>query len=233
MNWQAILAAALRAQAVYIEDHDEAKAAFEKLGYTFLGQYRNLNHQAVLSCDGKGAVYLSISGTRFSQGNIESAADLFEDVELLPLEVSPGAYVTKGAFNGLDAMWAWAKSIVPAGTVFTVEGHSLGAWRTRYTGSFLPPEQIAALYSFESPKGGNDAYWLTQKPAISKLTSVINGRDVFVAWPLLGWRHPNQQVIWLQYSGFTVIDPHTWAGPMSIEDHDIDLVVDRLNKIAT
>jgi hypothetical protein len=223
MNVPAVLAAARRSQAAYLPD---PRAAFRALGLTVAGRYENADHQAVLSHDAAGAAYLSISGTRFgAQGGL---ADTMDDICHEPLDLGGGALVTAGAYAGLDAMWAWAESVAP-GAVFTVDGHSLGGWRARYTGRFLPAERIAAIYSFESPKGGNAAFWASQAPTLSKLTSVVNGRDVFVGWPFVGaWEHPDHDTLWLTGGSARVIRPRDWPGPLLFTDHSIDRVVARL-----
>ena len=221
----ALLAAARRAQAAYIDEDLTARAAFAKLQLTVLGRYENADHLAVLSRDAAGATYLSISGTRFTDGKI---GDLGDDVRDSAVDLGGGAKVTSGAYAGLDALWAWVERLAP-NAALTVEGHSLGGWRARYTGLFLPPERIVAVYSFEAPKGGNAEFWATQAPLLAKLTSVVNGRDVFVAWPFLGgWCHPDKEVIWLTGKGYEVIHPSAWPGPLLLTDHSMDLVVERL-----
>lgn len=242
MDFHPILRAALRSQAAYIEDAAHSKAAFEALGYEWLGQYQNAEHQAVVSRDSVG-VYLSISGTRFSDGRF---GDLFEDVALEPLRLlaGPGAggVVTSGAYNGMDALWSWAKSKVELGTAWTVDGHSLGAWRARYTPLFVAAAQIVALYSFESPKGGDAALWKALDPVLgTRLVSVVNGVDLFVSWPFVDWfthwSHPAYPVVWLQAADgstevdFQMINPGSWPGGRRLSDHSIDLVVQRLATI--
>lgn len=230
MNWAAILAAARRAQAAYVSDAAGARQAFEALGLTFLGQYQNGSHQAVLTCDANGAVYLSISGTRFSQWKF---GDLLEDVDIDPLDLGGGALVTSGAYEGLEAMWAWALSLAPVGCVFNVEGHSLGAWRARYTPCFLPAARIGALHGFESPKGANATFWGRYADELAGMVHVVHGRDVFVAWPLVGgWQHPDADHLWLTGDGFQVIRPAQWPGPRVFSDHSIDTIVERIAAIA-
>lgn len=227
MNFITVLAAARRAQGAYIDGMNQAKAAFESLGLTWLGQFQNASHQAVLSHDA-GSVYLSISGTRFGR----SLGDLFEDVDLTPVDVGGGAHVTAGAYNGLAEMWAWAKALMPAGTMFNVEGHSLGGWRALYTPLFLPDAQIGDIHAFEAPKGGNAAYWDRYAGQLSSAVSTANGADIFYGYPFfMDWCHPPRNLIWLDESGFKVILPDQWPGGMSLDDHSIDLVVARLEKI--
>jgi hypothetical protein len=229
MNFASVLAAAQRAQAAYIDDAGKARAAFEALGLFFIGQYQNDSHQAVLSQDAAANVYLTISGTRFSQGKI---CDLLDDIDLEPVSVGDGAMVTRGAYEGLDAMWSWAQNLAPADAIFNVEGHSLGAWRARYTPLFLARSRIGLLHSFESPKGANAAYWSKYEGELATLVSVVNGRDLWVSWPFIGeWCHPCRDQIWLQSEGFQINTPTQWPGGRAISDHDIDLVVTRLQQI--
>ncbi|APR40053.1 hypothetical protein [Paraburkholderia sp. SOS3] len=149
MDLAALYAAVLRAQAAYVMDPAKAQAAFEALGCQWIGQYKDGDSQAVLSRDAAGEVCLSISGTRFSDHQL---GDLFDDVDLWPVDVGGGAKVTRGAYDGCHEIWQWALSQVPAGTVFNVEGHSLGGWRTSYTPLFLPAAQIGKLHCFEPPR---------------------------------------------------------------------------------
>jgi hypothetical protein len=231
VNFAATLAAAQRAQAAYIEDRAQSQAAFSALGLTWLDQYQNAEHQAVLCRGPDGTVYLSISGTRFADG---AMGDVWEDICLDAVNLPGGADVVAGAYNGLDAMWSWAKALVSAGTVFNVEGHSLGAWRTRYTPLFLPAAQIGSLFSFESPKAGNPAFWMLYGGQLANMVSVVNGLDLFVSWPFLGeWCHPPRDEIWLQDTGFQVTNPSQWPGGRRLSDHSIDLVVQRLKVLAT
>lgn len=227
MNWAAILAAARRAQAAYIEDAGQAQAAFEALGHTFLGQYQNASHQAVVSLAG-GEVCLSISGTRFGQ----SLGDLMSDINLDLIDVGDGAKVTQGAYEGLADMWAWAQSKADAGAVFNVEGHSLGAWRTYYTPLFLPRERIGRTHCFESPKAANAAFW--NRYGLPDTVSTVNGSDIWFGYPFLGddvIQRPADH-IWLKSTGFQIISPTQWPRGFSPSDHSIDLVVQRIEAIS-
>lgn len=230
MNAAQVLAAAKRAQAAYIIDAKAAQAAFEALGYTWIGQYEDDDSQAVLTRDANGAVNLSISGTRFSAGKI---GDLIDDLQTQPYDLGDGARVTRGPYESAAEIWAWAKAAVPAGTVFNVEGHSLGGWRTSYTPLFLPTSQIGTLHAFEPPKGANAAYYARYSAALANLVIVGNGRDIWFGYPRLGdWIHRPGNMIWLRSAGFAVIDTSKWPGGLSLADHSIDLVVSRLVAIA-
>jgi len=230
MNLAEVLAAARRSQAAYIDDTNSVMGAFQVLGYQFIGQYQDGSHQAVLSRGDDGRVYLSISGTRFSQRKI---GDVLSDLDTKPFNVADGAMVTLGAYSGLQDMWDWAHGLTPAGTVFTIDGHSLGGWRASYSPLFIPASQIAGIYTFESPKGGNAALWEMIGPQLSSLVQVINGRDLWASWPFIGdWCRPPRDTIWLQETGFSVIQPKDWPGGRTPVDHDIDLVVRRLEALA-
>lgn len=223
-NWVQIYEAARRANLAYELDPVKSEAAFTATGLHWLGLYSDNNNQAVVCIDNHGDAYLSISGTRFSQGKIW---DLVDDAWTTPHDLGWGRHVTAGAFNGVEDMWDWAKGLVPPSTLWHVEGHSLGGWRTRYTPIFLPPSQIGRLHSFESPKGANKAYWDFYKQALSGLVSVVNGYDVFVDWPfgINEWCHPQSlSWLWLKRHGFVEIYPGQWPGGMSIADHNMDTV---------
>src|SRR5260370_37904509 len=80
MDWGAFPPAAKRPNAAYLDDAAQSKAAFEALGDTWVGQFQDDLHQAVLSVDPAGATHLSISGTRSPL-----SLDLFADVSLDPV----------------------------------------------------------------------------------------------------------------------------------------------------
>lgn len=222
-----------RASAAYAETQQEAEQQFLALGNQVLGYYADDDHQAVLSVDVYGQTFLSISGTRFSQGKI---GDLFDDVDLdlVPVgDAADGCKVTRGAYEGLDKMWTWAKSFVANETIFNVEGHSLGAWRTLYTPLFLPAQQIGAIHAFESPKGANAAYWQRYSKELSAAVHVVNQDDIFYGWPELNSEvcHPPVPAIWLHPTGFDCITPDQWPGGLSLEDHRVDNVGRRLRAL--
>lgn len=229
MEFATVLAAAKRAQAAYIIDAAAARAAFEALGYTWIDQYQDGDSQAVLVKDTTGAVYLSISGTRFSAGKM---GDLIDDLQTQPIDVGGGAKVTRGAYESATEIWKWAKQHLPASTVWNVEGHSLGGWRTSYTPLFVPRAQIGKLHAFEPPKGANAAYYGLFNDELASLQIVANGRDIWFGYPRLGdWIHRPGQMLWLQSKGYELIDTTAWPGGFSLGDHSIDLVVQRLEQI--
>ena len=234
MNLAYVLAAARRASAAYEVDEASARAAFGSLGLDFVGQYQNASHQAVLSHDpADGSTYLSISGTRFSDAKL---GDLFDDLDLDPIDVGGGAMVTKGAYDGLADLWAWARQLAAPGATFNVEGHSLGGWRTSYTPLFLEADRIGQLVALESPKPANQTYWWKYDAELSSLINVVNGRDLWVSWPfdLLNaqrWVHQPRDRLWLMgdpANQLQVITPDQWPGGRSPADHSIDLVITRL-----
>jgi len=228
-DFKLILAAAERANAAYTEDATSAALQFQNLGQMFIGQYQNQDHQAVLSRDSQGAVYLSISGTRFSQG---AFADLLDDAFTVAVSVGAphvGMKATEGAYHGLDVMWDWALSMVPAATVFNVEGHSLGGWRTLYTPLFLDPKRIGQLVTFEAPKGANAKYWEFYADIFKSAINVVNGADIFYGYPHLGeWVHANQEVLWLHKTGYEVITPSQWPLGLWEPDHSLTTIIQRL-----
>lgn len=229
MDFAPILAAARLAQAAYIIDATQAKGAFEALGHTFISQYQDNDSQAVLSEMG-GATYLSISGTRFSAGKI---GDLIDDLQTNPVDLGGGAKVTRGAFDSAKEIFAWALSLVPAGTVLHCSGHSLAGWRISYAPACLPASQIGSLFAFEPPRGANLAYYQKYQKELAGLVIVGNSRDIWVGYPRLGgWIHRPGPMIHLTAAGFEVIDTSKWPGGLSLADHSIDLVVQRIEKLA-
>jgi hypothetical protein len=230
VNWASILAAAKRAQAAYIEDAAEAKAAFEALGLEFIGQHQDVLHQAVLSRDRTGAIYLSISGTRFGEAH---NADLLEDVYLLPVMAPRGGVVAAGVYNGMAEFWTWVNANVPDGAI-NVEGHSLGAERALLTPLFLPKARIGSLHAFEAPQCASPAYWTAYAAELAGAVHTVNGGDVWYGWPPVSqYRHPNANLIWLTGSGYEIIKPSQWPGGLSMGDHSIAEVVARLDTILT
>lgn len=229
MDFGPILAAAKRAQAAYIMDAAQAKAAFEALGHTFISQFRDHDSQAVLStCDGK--TYFSLAGTRFSDGQL---GDLIDDLQTASLDLGGGAKVTRGPYESAKELFAWALSVVPAGTVLHCAGHSLAGWRLSYTPCFLLVEQIGSLYAFEPPRGANLAYYAKYQKELADLTIVGNSADIWFGYPRLGgWKHRPGPMIHLNKTGYQIIDTSAWPGGLSLSDHSIDLVVQRLEKLA-
>jgi hypothetical protein len=187
---EACLAARL-ANAVYIEDRVKAAAAFVALGQIFVDQFQNDQHQAVVSRAANGDWWLSISGTRVTEGDVQDGAgDLWEDVDLTPVGVGGGALVGAGAYNGLADMWAWAGNLIPADAAIKGCGHSLGDWRLAYTGLFRPRERIAHLYGFEGPKPFNQVGWATRGLPPELYTKFVFEHDVWVGYP---WISPFSQ----------------------------------------
>jgi hypothetical protein len=142
--------------------------------------------------------------------------------------------VTRGPYQSAAEIWAWAKTCVPADTVWNVEGHSLGGWRTSYTPLFVPAAQIGMLHAFEPPKGANAAYYSRFVAELASLVIVGNGRDIWFGYPRLGrdWMHRPGDMLWLQSTGFSIIDTAAWPGGLNLADHSIDLVVERLERLA-
>jgi hypothetical protein len=228
IDWAAMSAAAHRAQAAYIIDRAQAKAAFEALGHVFIDQYQDDDSQAVLSV-ADGQTYLSISGTRFSAGKI---GDLIDDMQTESVELGDGAAVTRGAYESAKEIWNWALKLAPAGTVFNVCGHSLGGWRTTYTPLFIHYAQIGTLYAFEPPKGASLAYYQKYEKELAGLVIVGQGADVWFGYPRLGpWIHRPGPMIWIQETGFSVIDTAAWPGGFDLGDHSIDLEVTRIDAL--
>jgi hypothetical protein len=227
MDWSAAATAVKRANAAYIEDAAQSKAAFSALGDVWSDIYSDDNNQAVLSVDPSGATHLSISGTRASQVKV---MDIFDDVSLEPKQVKGGT-VTEGVISGMQEVWDWALSVAPKGAVFSVCGHSLGASRTHLTPLFLPPAQIGALHSFEAPKFCDAQFYATYAAELANMVCVLNGRDSWAAWPWVDprWQsRPQQDHLWLKDVGFAEIPASQWPGAGRFADHGVDLVQSRV-----
>jgi hypothetical protein len=231
MDWAAIALAAKRANAAYLIDREQSKAAFEALGDVWLGIYSDADNQAVMSLDVGGRVHLSISGTRASSFKL---ADLFDDVSLDPHPVKGGT-VTDGVISGMQDVWSWALSVAPKDAVISVAGHSLGAARCHLTPLFLPPAQIGSLHSFEAPKFLGADFYATYAAELAGMVCVLNGRDTWAAWPWIDprWQaRPQQDHIWLTTAGFAVIPASQWPGAGSFADHGMDVVQARCEALA-
>ena len=232
MNWIAIHQAAKLAQAAYSETLAGAVLAFRSMGYTMRGHYINDSHQAfLLTRDSDNSVTLAISGTRFGR----SIGDLFADADIGPTDLGNGLRVASGPYKGMDAMWVWARSLVPADTKWTVLGHSLGGERALLTELFIPASDIMAVYAFEAPKCGSCALWTKVAASLSKATCVINGSDLWSDWPMVSeWSHPPIMHIHTTNvgKGWTMVGPGSWPAGLNPDDHSIAMVVDRLGKIA-
>lgn len=180
---EAYLAANL-ANAVYIEDRATAAAAFAALGQTLIDQFQNAAHQAVVSRAGNGDWWLSISGTRVTEGDVQDGAgDLWEDFDVTPLAAPGGGLVGTGAYNGLGDMWGWALKLIPGNAPIKGCGHSLGDWRLAYTRLFLGVERIAHLYGFEGPKPFDAAGWAVHGLPPELYTKFVFEHDIWVGYP--------------------------------------------------
>lgn len=230
MDFDKLLVAARCAQAAYIMDPAKARAAFEAMGHRFIAQFKDADSQAVLSVDASGRTCFSISGTRFSDRQVP---DLLDDMDLLPVSLGDGIEVTRGAYESAKELFAWALAHVDPGAVLNVSGHSLGGWRTSYTPLFVPAAQIGSLTSIEPPKGANAAYYTKYAVELANMITIGNGHDIWVGYPRLGdWMHRPGDMLHLNPTGFEIIDTAKWPGGFSLEDHDIDLVVSRLEALA-
>lgn len=230
IDWQACALAAKRANSAYIEDESAVKTAFATLGDLYVSRYQDGSHQVVLSVDGEGKPWVSIAGTRFSDGKI---LDVLADVSLDPVDV--GGNVTKGAYTGMQGVWDWALSVIPEGVPVNVCGHSLGAARTHLTPLFLPAERIGDLYSFEAPKFCDNTYYVKYAEPLSKMVCVLNGADLWAGWPWFDsrWGRPLNPHVWLTNGWYSVISADQWPGGKSNEDHSIDAVQAKVEAIST
>jgi hypothetical protein len=228
MNLPAAALAAQRANAAYIEDPKQSKAAFVALGDVWVAGFMNSSHQAVMSVDSSGSTFLSISGTRASN----RPEDIFDDVSLDSVTVK-GGKVTSGVYEGMAAMWKWALQTAPTDAVFNVCGHSLGGARTHLTPLFILAKQIGALHSFESPKFCDAEFYSTYEAELAGMVCVLNGRDAWAAWPWVSeiWTaRPNVDHMWLKddYYEYAIIPASEWPGGLNVADHSMDVVEKRM-----
>jgi hypothetical protein len=229
MDMSAILTAAKRANAAYLMQEADSRAAFEALGDTWIAMYQNASHQAVLSACPNGETHLSISGTRASAFKF---LDVFADMSLEPAPVSGGT-VTRGVVEGVQEMWNWVFAVIPSNEVVNVAGHSLGGARTHLTPVYLPLHQIGTLASFEAPKFAQADFYASHAEALAGMACVLNGSDLWASWP---WRNvewnarPLAQHYWLldDSGAFMMIDGNEWGGGADADDHDITRVIARL-----
>lgn len=224
MNPLSVLAAAQRCNAAYVMDKSAAAQAFAALGMTFVDQYQNATHQAVYSKDSHGYHYLSISGTRFTEGD---NLDLLDDIWLSPVKAQRGGAVASGVFSGMDDLWKWMKSHLPTGATLNVEGHSLGAERTLLTPLFLPKEQIGDLHAFEAPQTATQEYWDAYRDELAHAVHTVCGGDLWYSWPpRQGYGHDAQSdVLWLKSNAIEIIKPSQWPIGMCESDHSIQRVL--------
>lgn len=232
MNPIAMLNAAQRANAAYVSDPLAVKAAFAALDMTFVAQYRNATHQAVISTDTRGRYYLSISGTRFSQNN---NVDLLDDIWLAPVNAAKGGVVPAGVNQGMQDFWQWVLQNVPSGLEINVEGHSLGAERALLTPLFLPKERIGDLYAFEPPQCGTQEFWDAYRDELKDAVVTVCGNDLWFGWPpRQGYVHDAQSnVFWLLDQHVEIIKPSEWTGASCEADHAITEVIARLQSAIT
>ncbi|WP_321951860.1 lipase family protein [Paraburkholderia bannensis] len=221
MDWTALLLAARRANAAYIEDQAASKAAFLSLGDDWISMYADASHQAVLSATPAGETHLSISGTRASEGKL---ADVWADARLDPV-LCGGGTATAGVCERMQELWDWVLQTVPADITISVCGHSLGGARTHLTPAFLPCDRIGALHSFAAPKFIAADFYAAHHDALAGMVCVLNGRDGWASWPWFDKRwtaRPPLEHIWLQDTGFDLVLGDLWPGGWAFADHDMD-----------
>ncbi|CAE6837815.1 hypothetical protein [Paraburkholderia nemoris] len=233
IDWQAAVLACRRANAAYIIPQDQAKSAFELLGDTFIGQYANASHQAVLSADVKGETHLSISGTRASSLKL---MDVFADVSLEPVSIAGGT-ITQGVVEGMQQMWDWVLATVPAGDVVNVSGHSLGGSRAQASPAFIDSARLGIVHSFAAPKFIAADFFAAHADVLPRMVCVLNGQDGWASWPWFDPRwsaRPPIDHVWLKNGAgtFQMIPGPKWPSGWVFADHDIDRYQARLQAIA-
>lgn len=230
-----LLASIKRCNAAYLVETEAAERAFEYLGAQFIGQYRNQNHQAVLSVV-DGVHTLTITGTRFSEGPVyDRLGDLLSDIDIAPHDIGRGVHVPDGAYDGLGDMWRWALGEIKIPGLVNVEGHSLGGWRATYTPFFVPAERIGYITRFSPPKAGNDAFWQIYQDAFLSMATVAHGRDPWFGWPWISeYRQPpGQSIQWINGNKISVISEDEWPGgdPMHAADHGPTSIITALEQM--
>jgi Lipase (class 3) len=234
MDWAALALSCRRANAAYIENDDDAKAAFAKLGDTWIGQYQDSSHQACLSVDAHEQTWLSISGTRASDLQL---GDVRRDVMLKSVAIK-GGHVTEGAADGMQHVFDWALSTAPVGASINLTGHSLGAVSVTLAPAYMPLERIGTITSLAAPKFIAADFFATYAALFKRLTAVVNANDAWASWP---WIDPLWQVrapvptVWLKddQGRFEMLSSgNRWPGGMDFGDHDIDEYQRRIDKIS-
>ena len=234
IDWQALALACRRANAAYVENDADSKAAFEALGDVWIGQFQDSSRQATLSVDPSGATWLSISGTRASQGAL---GDVLRDLQLKPVTIKGGT-VTLGVQDGMDHVFDWALSTAPTGTVLNLTGHSLGSCRVQIAPAYVPANQIGAMYGFAAPKFISKEFFAAHAAVFQRLVPVVDASDGWASWP---WFDPRWQcrapvqTAWLKDApgAFQLLaDGNQWKGGWVFADHDIDRYQARIQAIA-
>ncbi|NPT59131.1 hypothetical protein [Paraburkholderia elongata] len=233
MDWSAATLACKRSNAAYLIPEADSRSAFEALGDTWIGQYANASHQAVLSADSAGETHLSISGTR--AGSLK-LMDVFADVSLEPVKIAGGT-ITQGVVEGMQQMWDWVLATVPAGDVVNVNGHSLGGIRAQASPAFIDAARLGTIHSFAAPKFIAADFFAAHADVVARMVCVLNGEDGWCSWPWFDdrWQtRPPIDHVWLKANpgAFTMIPGPQWPNGWVFADHDVDRYQARLQAIA-
>jgi len=237
--------AARRCSAAYIMDEEAAIAAFRALGSVVLGRVSNGRRQAIAHRGPDNGAYVTIAGTRFSEGPIsDRLSDLRRDIDWTPKDVGDGIKVATGADDGLADLWRWALGYFDGGEKINGEGHSLGGWETYYMPLHVPAERIGSLVTIEPPRPANAAYWARYADVLPKITTLAHGRDPWFpwAWGQTELRHPpGRSIIWLHDGGWSAVTEAEWCDATGLpevnlalheSDHGPDSVVSALGLLA-
>ncbi|WP_321913608.1 hypothetical protein [Paraburkholderia sp. J11-2] len=233
IDWAAAALACRRANAAYIIPQDQAESAFEALGDTFIGQFQNSSHQAVLSADDQGNTHLSISGTRASALKL---MDIFADVSLEPVSIGGGT-ITQGVVEGMQKMWDWVHATVPDGDVIHVSGHSLGGSRSQASPAFIEASRLGVIHSFAAPKFIGADFFAAHADVVARMVCVLSGGDGWASWPWFDARwqaRPPIDHVWLKdgTGAYQMIPGPQWPNGWVFADHDIDRYQARLDAVA-
>lgn len=220
---QDLLALAQISNIAYTDDPSKQLAQFAALNFQTLGRYEGPDHRALLIRNNDRHV-LALCGTRFSDANVH---ELFDDEDVLPVDLGDGRRVMQGFHRGMADLAAWAFGLTDA--VLEVTGHSLGGARSHLMPLFAPAERMGQITSFAAPKAANRAYWATC-PAIRR---VVNARDLWAGYLWLGeWCQPDA-MLWLGNGALTPMTESQWIGGIRASDHSItDGYIAALQKLA-
>lgn len=204
-DFKYLLASIQRVHASYISDDAAARAAFAELGCTVLGRFSDDETQAIASIAPDGVQTLTITGSRVLVGTTKQhVIDLAEDADIVPHDLGHGAYLAEGALRRAQGAWNALSGVFNPDASVRFEGHSAGGWSTLAIPVIVPEHLIDALIAWAPPKVANDNYYDLLISGLD-VTVVINGADMWAAWPwgAADLQHPPGDILWL--------DGNSWA----------------------
>jgi hypothetical protein len=235
--------------ATYTEGDGPAAAAFAALGHKVIARREDPHHQAAITVDQAGQIYLNASGSRITGGSAADAlGDVITDMDvsaIAPEGLVTSGLVTAGPFRRAFDIFQWAAPIIATSRV-VLDGHSLGAWTVGFAGSFLPADQVVRVSCFARPKGATVDYWNAVAPELrAKIATVIYNSDLWAGYPWraasaidlgdhgqrdpgpdpaapMTWCHlPGASILWLPgpRGGFQTLTEAQWRGGRNPMDH--------------